>query len=301
MAQFNKFSEALGPKANMSNSQVYFGGGVTPEKVNEILDVLGFEKGDLPFRYLRVSLSTKRLTIQQCKPLVEKITARITNWMARELSYAGRLQLIRAVLFGVQAYWSQLFLLPQKVINLIEAACRSYLWSGEAVITKRALVAWERVCLPKGAGGMNVIQLKTWNQAALCKLLWALSQSKQKLWIAWIHTYYIKTQLLENMESPKQASWMVRKIFNMRKYWSQQDIRNQVVQKGKFKITKAYRNLRGTVCQVPWKNLTCYNVAEPKHVFILWVALHSKLGTKDRLIQWGLTMDEKCVFTPGGA
>ncbi|XP_059301881.1 uncharacterized protein LOC132053793 [Lycium ferocissimum] len=90
-----------------------------------------------------------------------------------------------------------------------------------------------------------------------------LSQSMQKLWIAWIHTYCIKMQLLENMESPKQASWME----------PERDCVSSAL-----------------------KNLTCHNVAEPKHVFILWVALHGKLRTKDRLIQWGLIMDEKCVF-----
>nr|XP_016489984.1 PREDICTED: uncharacterized protein LOC107809777 [Nicotiana tabacum] len=46
------------------------------------------------------------------------------------LNLLGRLQLIKAVLFGVKAYWSQLFLLPRKVIKLIEATCRSYLWTG---------------------------------------------------------------------------------------------------------------------------------------------------------------------------
>lgn len=52
---------------------------------------------------------------------------------------------------------------------MIEAVCRSQLWTSEAMITKRALVAWEKMCMPKGASGLiNVIQMmKVWNQAAL--------------------------------------------------------------------------------------------------------------------------------------
>ncbi|XP_059302227.1 uncharacterized protein LOC132054196 [Lycium ferocissimum] len=212
--------------------------------------------------------------------------------MARGLSYAGRLQLIRAVLFGVQAYWAQLFLLPQKVIKLIEAACRSYLWSGEAVITKRALIAWDNVCLPKEAGELNVIKLKVWNQTAICKLLWALSQNKEKLWITWIHTYYIKKLKIEDMEIPSQPSWMVRKILNMRKYWFTGNMTNQVIQQDKFHISTAYKNLVGDVPNVVWKNLVCNNLAEQKQVFILWLALHEKLRTKNRLIKWGMKVDE---------
>ncbi|KAG5618655.1 hypothetical protein H5410_018479 [Solanum commersonii] len=105
------------------------------------------------------SIDIKRLTVAQCRPLVEKITAKITSWMARRVLYARRIQQIRAVLMGVQAYWSQLFLLRQKTIKLVEATCRSYLWSGEAQIIKRALVAWDKICLPKGAGGLNIINI----------------------------------------------------------------------------------------------------------------------------------------------
>lgn len=167
--RFALFSEASGLKANLNKSQVYFGGIDEDTRMN-ILNLLGYEMGELSFKYLGVPLSTKRLTAIQCWPLVDKITSRITSWMAKSLLYAGRLQLIKAVLFGVQAYWSQLFLLPQKVIKLIEATCRSYLWTGEATISRRALVAWEKICLPKGVGGLNVLNLRIWNQAAICKL-----------------------------------------------------------------------------------------------------------------------------------
>lgn len=69
--------------------------------------------------------------------------------MARGPTYAMRLQMIRNVIAGIQAYWSQLFLLSQKV-KLIEVACGSYLWLGEAKITKNTLVTWDKVCMLKG-------------------------------------------------------------------------------------------------------------------------------------------------------
>lgn len=119
-----------------------------------ILNLLGYELGELPFKYLGVPLSTKRLIIIQCKSLVDKITTKISSWMGKWLSYDGRLQLIRVVVFGIQAYWSQLFLLQQKVIKLIEATCRNYFWTSQATISKKTLVAWEKVCLPRGVGGL---------------------------------------------------------------------------------------------------------------------------------------------------
>ncbi|XP_060195095.1 uncharacterized protein LOC132624311 [Lycium barbarum] len=82
----------------------------------------------------------------------------------------------------------------------------------------------------------------------------------------------------------------------MRKFWPELIAVNNIVNKGKFQIAPAYKHLRGDVPIVDWKHLTCHNVAEPKRVFILWLTLLGRLRTKDRLIKWGLSVDDQCVF-----
>ncbi|KAH0761419.1 hypothetical protein KY290_017492 [Solanum tuberosum] len=78
---------------------------------------------------------------QQCMPLVEKITTKMRCWSTRLLFYSGRLQLIKFVLFGMQSYWAQIFVLPKRVIKLIEAACMNFLWTGKGEMSKKARVA----------------------------------------------------------------------------------------------------------------------------------------------------------------
>uniref|UniRef100_M1A3K7 Reverse transcriptase n=1 Tax=Solanum tuberosum TaxID=4113 RepID=M1A3K7_SOLTU len=85
------------------------------------------------------------------------------------------------MLFGVQSYWAQLFIIPAKIIKLIEGLCRSYLWSGVRYVTKKALVAWKRMCSPKSAGGMGLINMQVWNKAAVVKLCWDLANKEDKL------------------------------------------------------------------------------------------------------------------------
>lgn len=157
--KFQQFSDATGLKENPLKCQVYKGG-VQSEDKQQILEFLGYGEGELLVKYLGLPLSVNKLSVMQCKPLIDKITSRINTWMARTLSYAGRAQLIKAVLASMQACWAQVFILPQKVIKLIESICQSYLWSGSATITRRALVAWEKVCLPKSAGGLNLVSLQ---------------------------------------------------------------------------------------------------------------------------------------------
>lgn len=101
------------------------------------------------------------------------------------------------------------------------------------------------------------------------------------------------------MVVPNQASWMVRKIMNMRKNWHKLSTCSQLTKRGKFQITAAYKTLRGTIVNVPWKKLTCHNVAALKQVFILWLALLSKLRTKDVLLSWALVwIVYVCYVTP---
>ncbi|WMV41497.1 hypothetical protein MTR67_034882 [Solanum verrucosum] len=188
---FQKFSQASGLQANMNKSSIYFGGAAVQEKLN-ILQQSGFGCGEFPFKYLGVPLSTKNLTIMQWLPLVNKIIGRISSWTAKKLSYGGRMQLVQSVLFGIQEYWSQLFTIPAKVLKLVESYCRSFTWSGSNTITKRELIAWDKVCLPKSVGGMNLINIRMWNQAAIAKTSWDLAHKSDKLWIRWIHSFYFK-------------------------------------------------------------------------------------------------------------
>ena len=124
------------------------------EVKQQIMQQMGYTMEELPFKYLGVPLSTKKLSIIQWYLLIENIMARIKSWTAKKLSYAGRTQLIKTVLFGVQSYWAQLFIIPAKIIKVIEGLCRSYLWSGVGDVIKTALIAWEKVCCPKSEGGI---------------------------------------------------------------------------------------------------------------------------------------------------
>lgn len=98
---FQQFSLASGLVANQGKSVVYFGG--VPNQIQqEIIQELGFSMGSLPFRYLGVPLSSKRLAIGQYQPLIERMIGKVTSWTAKFLSYAGRLQLIKSVLTAIQ-------------------------------------------------------------------------------------------------------------------------------------------------------------------------------------------------------
>ncbi|XP_021764051.1 uncharacterized protein LOC110728715 [Chenopodium quinoa] len=149
---FLKFSGASRLSANLDKSEVYLGG-VSVDVQTELRELLGVSQGTILFRYLGVPLSSKKLTIAQCRPLVEKVTARIQGWMAKHLFYAGRLQLVKS-----------------KILKEIEARFRCFLWTGSSAPAKKSLVAWNYVCLPKG------------NKMKIKKLYAAIRPQVPKVW-----------------------------------------------------------------------------------------------------------------------
>lgn len=217
MAILDKFVDASGLRANQLKSCIYFGG-VNESTKQDMLRITGMTEGKLPFKYLGVPLSTQRLNVMQCQVLVHKLLLRISGWAVKLLSYAGRVQLIKSVLFGIQMYWSQVLVLPQKVVKMIQAACRIFLWTCKVETLRRASVAWDKVMMPLIAGGLNILNLKHWNRAAICKMLWNLAQKKDKIWVKWVRGYYIKSQDVYEMKVPVQSSWIIRKIIGVREH-----------------------------------------------------------------------------------
>lgn len=72
MGKFCQFSDATGLKANQAKCKVYFGGVSMPE-YDLILPVTGFRMGELPFKYLGVPFSSRKLSIHLCSPLIDRI------------------------------------------------------------------------------------------------------------------------------------------------------------------------------------------------------------------------------------
>ncbi|CAK8542665.1 unnamed protein product [Lathyrus sativus] len=93
---FRTFTLSAGLIANPRKSKIYYGGIDTGQK-RLLQNLIGFQEGELPVKYLGVSLTCKKLTIHQYLPLIEKIVGRIHHWTTKLLSYARRIQLVKVL------------------------------------------------------------------------------------------------------------------------------------------------------------------------------------------------------------
>lgn len=165
-----EFSNTTGLVINPTKCRIYFGGINSVDKAS-FQSVAPFCEGQLPFRYLGVPLTDKKLNIKYYLPLIDKVLARVNHWTSRLLTAAGRLQLVRCTISAVVQFWMQCLPLPKSVINKIDSICRRFVWSG-GTEGKKNPVAWTTVCRPRKLGGLDVLNLHVWNQITLLKCLW---------------------------------------------------------------------------------------------------------------------------------
>ncbi|XP_031381367.1 uncharacterized protein LOC116196010 isoform X2 [Punica granatum] len=95
--------------------------------IQRLLDLSGFKRGILPVRYLGVTFIPVRLTDRDCKSLIDKITSRIEGWVVKKFSYAGKLQLAKSVIHSQVNFWCCAFVLPKKVLKMVEKKCKAFL------------------------------------------------------------------------------------------------------------------------------------------------------------------------------
>ncbi|KAL0294302.1 UNVERIFIED_CONTAM: hypothetical protein Sangu_3221500 [Sesamum angustifolium] len=180
-----------------------------------LIDTLGFREGKLPVRYLGLPLISSRLTISDCQPLFQKIDGRINGWEGTNLSFAGRVQLIKSILLALGVYWAMAFLLPKGVIKEIVKRLRQFLWKGTTV-RGCPKVAWELVCRPVEEGGQGIWDILALNRALTSRHLWSvICHDRTSIWVDWIIYYRLRGKSVWAI-SPTKGAWGWRKMLTLR-------------------------------------------------------------------------------------
>ncbi|KAL4585017.1 hypothetical protein LXL04_009630 [Taraxacum kok-saghyz] len=178
---FCYFFIASGLKVNLNKSKV-FGVGVEDADILNLANILGCEPGKFPFTYLGVPLGANMRLSKHWSTIVDKFRNKLTIWKARNLSFAGRLTLIKSVLGSLPLYFLSLFRAPKKVINCLEGIRRNFLWGGYGSNRKIHWVAWNQITLPNQRGGLGVAGLEMLNLALLAKWISRYKNENNSLW-----------------------------------------------------------------------------------------------------------------------
>ncbi|XP_020266328.1 uncharacterized protein LOC109841800 [Asparagus officinalis] len=178
---------------NRKKSKLFFSKGCN--YIGVLSSIVGISIGNLPMKYLGLPLSAKYPKAKDFLPLIDKIRYKIEGWMTHSLSFAGRLELVKAVLFSTSAYWYFVYKFPISIVQNLESIFANFLWNG-----KLHAISWKEVCRPKQEGGFGLRQLSDIGQAAALKLIWRLLTTNT-LWSSWMKVRYVRGGNLWNSTS----------------------------------------------------------------------------------------------------
>jgi hypothetical protein len=177
------FGEATGLKTNFQKSTVMpircNGFNITP-----VLTDLPAKRTQFPTKYLGLPLTTVRLRRVDFQPLVVKTVARFNSWNGRNLNYAGRLTLVKAVLTSHIVYFLTALRAPKAALQDINAKRKQFLWTGtERIKGAKCKVNWTRAVRSKKNGGLDILHVGKFMRALRLRWLWRAWNLEDKPWV----------------------------------------------------------------------------------------------------------------------
>ncbi|KAG2252551.1 hypothetical protein Bca52824_082687 [Brassica carinata] len=94
--------------------------------------------------YLGLPLSPKRISAATLQPFLDRITAKLHSWTVKFLSFAGKVQMITSVIYGMNSTSS----------------------------AAGARVSWSDICKPKTEGGLGIRKLEDFEMVFRLKRIW---------------------------------------------------------------------------------------------------------------------------------
>ena len=117
------------------------------------------------FVYLGAPLFLTKAPAKDFKFLQERLEAKLKGWRSKTLSWAGRSSLIKTVAQALPTYTMSSFDIPTKVCDKLDALTRKFWWNPKNPNGRYlAWLAWEKLCLLKGVGGMGFKKSKNFNK-----------------------------------------------------------------------------------------------------------------------------------------
>nr|GEU71745.1 hypothetical protein [Tanacetum cinerariifolium] len=297
----DEFGSVSGLFPSFPKSTVFFGN-VKEISKNKILKVMPFIEGKLPVRYLGVPLLSKRLYVNDCSMLVDKV------------------------------YWSSMFILPITISNEVERLMRDFLWNFGDFKRGKARIKWADVCKPKVEGGLekegpswswkkilryrsilrshivhrigNGLDTSLWfdNWHAICPLSEFIS--KRKIYYSGLSLDCKVANVIDNgvWKWPRDLSMEFDGLNAIEPPCLTEGKKDKVFWKtgtgrlSDFSVNTIWNDLRVCSDTVPWVKIVWYSQCIPRHAFMVWLAIHGRLRTQDLMVKWEKYGDMRFVF-----
>jgi ribonuclease HI len=205
----------------MEKSEIVFSKHTPSNTQQELQNILPMKKVTHFSKYLGMPTQMGRSKRQTFDYIQDKIWKKLNGWKEKQLSFAGRSTLIKAVAQAIPTYIMSCFLLPKNLCSHIEKMVCKFWWGNNPDKRKIHWVKWSQICKNKNKGGLGYRGLRAFNEALLAKQGWkCITQPEALLSKLYKAKYHPKDNFLNAKQSQSmsytwrsilKASWVLKK------------------------------------------------------------------------------------------
>ncbi|PNY08539.1 ribonuclease H [Trifolium pratense] len=217
----SKYQQASGQLVNYHKSELIFSKKVNHSIRMTIQQILPMTMVDHFSKYLGQPTVIGRSKKQAFSFIQDKVWKKLKGWKEKNLSFAGRGTLIKAVAQAIPTYLMSSFLLPKGLCNLLEQMSSKFWWGSNVDQRKIHWVNWRKTCKQKNQGGMGFRDIRAFNEALLAKQGWRILTEPNSLVAKILKAkYFPHGNFLQatqgkkssySWQSIQKASWILKK------------------------------------------------------------------------------------------
>lgn len=117
--------------------------------------MMNIKLGDLPIKYLGMTISNKAMRIEDFEPVIEKVAGRVEPWQGWLMASAGRLFLVNDCLTNIPMFTMGYYVLQDGVHEKSDQVRSIFFWEKVDWKQKYHRVYWQTICSPKENGGLG--------------------------------------------------------------------------------------------------------------------------------------------------
>jgi hypothetical protein len=143
-ALINSYQQASGQLVNYNKSEIIFSKKVDHNIKEEIKNILPMQEVNHFSKYLGQPTFIGRAKSQVFSYILDRVGKKLKGWKEKNLSFAGRATLIKAVAQAIPTYLMSIYLIPKGLCHKMESMISNFWWGSNVDSKKIHWTSWEK-------------------------------------------------------------------------------------------------------------------------------------------------------------